>query len=190
MRANEESCLAVKELDLTDRIDITSGNEVFADNILLALRRLDSKPSYAQGKVDWEEVRKPFEAKFILLPGQVFAFHANLLPEFKGQVVQTLNSKFYTDEGYKSFAGLGGNGVCHLASLIDWAAKDAGLETTSKVDHDFYPVPGVPREHGVSINSHSAMQNLYVKNNRSNPVVFQFDTTQEKVIFRILDKLP
>jgi len=67
---------------------------------------------------------------FSLNPGEVFAFHANVLPEFENPVI-TMNSKFYIEEGYKAIGGLGGNGVCHLASLINWVGSEAGLEVTA-----------------------------------------------------------
>ncbi|NIO20081.1 MAG: hypothetical protein GTN76_04890, partial [Candidatus Aenigmarchaeota archaeon] len=77
--------------------------------------------------VNWGEVREPFVVSFTLQPGEIFAFHDNVLDEYVNPKV-TMNSEFMTDEGYKSVWGLGGNGICHLASLMNWVAVEAGLE--------------------------------------------------------------
>lgn len=158
--------LAEHELDLNIREPNSFANEVFADNILLALKYLGTE-------------------SFVLQPGEVFAFHANVLPEFSEPAV-TMNSKFYIEEGYKSIAGLGGNGVCHLASLINWTASEAGLEVVAKANHGFAPIPGVPKEFGTSIRSQSPNQNLYIKNNFSFPVTFLFQIEGAFVNLKIL----
>jgi len=190
-----EPVLAQHELDLTTRLPNEYGSQVFADNILLALHylkgdqeefKLDSDKAYHPSNMDWEAIREPFEVSFTLEPGQVFAYHENALPEFKENLAVTMNSRFYVEEGYKSLAGLGGNGVCHLASLVNWVASEAGLEVTAKVNHDFYPVPGVPKEFGTSIRyaevgHNSQNQNLYIKNGFEEPVTFEFKADNEKV---------
>ncbi|MFH1535725.1 MAG: VanW family protein [Patescibacteria group bacterium] len=194
----EQKTLASHELDLTNRLPNSFGSEVFADNILFALHCLKSDVSSLKtnetingpSDIDWDKTRSYFEVSFTLKPGEVFAYHANVLPAFNA-VVKTMNSKFFIDEGYKSLAGLGGNGVCHLASLINWVASDAGLEVTSKVNHDFYPVPGVPREYGSSIfyaqsGGNSQNQNLYIKNNLQTPVTFDFKADNKLVTLKIL----
>jgi len=157
--------LAEHELDLTNRLPEEYGNEVFAYNILLALEYLGAD-------------------NFVLQPGEVFAFHSNSLPEFVPSV--TMNSRFFMEEGYKSLAGLGGNGVCHLASLLNWTASNAGLEVTALANHSFAPVPGVPKEFGTSIRSQSKNQNLYIKNNLEAPVKFEFKVDGESVVLRIV----
>lgn len=196
--AQESKTLATHELDLTTRLPEAFGSEVFADNILLALHYLKSDVQALKtsetingpSTIDWDRARAPFEVNFTLKPGEVFAYHANVLPAFNA-VAYTMNSRFFIDEGYKSLAGLGGNGVCHLASLINWTAQDAGLEVTSRVNHDFYPVPGVPREYGSSIfyakeGSNSQNQNLYIKNNLEKPVEFIFKADSKKVELAIV----
>ena len=66
-------------------------------------------------------------------------------------VVKTMESQFMTDQGYRVISGLGGNGVCHLASLINWAASEAGLAVEARADHSFARIEGVPREYWTSI---------------------------------------
>jgi len=162
---NQEVVLAEHSLDLTSRDEVEIVNKVFAFNILKALEYLGTET-------------------FSLNPGEVFAFHANVLPEFENPVI-TMNSKFYIEEGYKAIGGLGGNGVCHLASLINWVGSEAGLEVTALASHSFAPVPGVPKEFGTSIRSQSQNQNLYIKNNLNFPVVFSFQTENKEVRLKI-----
>ncbi|PIU03083.1 hypothetical protein COT44_04980 [Candidatus Shapirobacteria bacterium CG08_land_8_20_14_0_20_39_18] len=164
--------IAQKTLDLNIR------PEGFGENILIALRYLEN-----QGKIG--EIREPFEVAFALYPGQVFAFHPNVLPEFADPAV-TMNSYFLTTEGYKSVFGLGGNGVCHLASLINWAALEAGLQVTALANHDFFPIPGIDKKWGVSIMSTDPRQNLYIKNNLEEPVIFWFTADTSRVELKIL----
>ena len=69
--------------------------------------------------------------------------------------------------------------------LMYWVAKDAGLEAVSPVNHNFAVVPEVSREYGVSISFRpgetyrSALQNLYITNNKDNPVSFVFEFNGE-----------
>ncbi len=184
----ETQVLAQHELDLTNRLlasptggPVEYGSQVFADNILLSLHYLKGD---VEKPLDWDKIREPFEVSFTLEPGEVFAFHSNSLPEFEPSV--TMNSQFFMEEGYKSLAGLGGNGVCHLASLINWTAQEAGLEVTAKANHSFAPIPGVPKEFGTSIRSQSSNQNLYIENNQDVPVTFEFKTDNQKVVLRII----
>lgn len=200
-----EPVLARNVLDLTTRLPSQYGSQVFADNILLALHylkgdegdfKLDPEKPYHPANMDWEHVREPFEISFTLEPGEVFAYHENVLPEFdppsasRRRRIVTMNSRFYIQEGYKSLAGLGGNGVCHLASLINWVASEAGLEVTAKANHNFAPISGVPKEYGTSIRyaetgHNSQNQNLYVKNGFEEPVTFEFEADSQKVILTI-----
>ena len=93
----------------------------------------------------------------------------------------TTNAHFNYQDGFKSDGYLTGDGVCHLASLMYWAAKDAGLTAYAPTSHDFAIINGVPREYGVSIYSvpddfdTSARQNLYIQNNLNFPVAFIFN---------------
>lgn len=176
----QEQVLAMKEISLENRYSVPSVNQVFKDNILLNtayLRQIVSDPK----KIDWTEVQKPFKYEFKLQPGEVFAFHDDELPEYEGKVVKTTNAHFNAAEGFKFSGLLYGDGVCHLASLIYWAALDAGLEANAPTNHDFRVIPEIPREYGVSIynmpgnKSANARQNLYVKNNQEKPIAFKFE---------------
>lgn len=196
----QKRVLAEHKLDLTNRLPDEYGNQVFADNILLTLHflkgdveslRLTSNKS-GWANLDWERIRQPFEASLTLEPGEVFAYHDTILPEFSNLPLKTTNAHYTIREGFKPLAGLPGNGVCHLASLINWVAFEAGLEVTAKVNHDFYPVPGVPRENGTSIRwgpngeYNSRNQNLYVKNNFEVPVTLVFKVGQSIVNLTIV----
>jgi len=172
--------LAERSFSLENRYGDKFVNDVFKDNILLAL-------AYASGKVtspkniDWDLVREPFKFEFTLNPGEVFAFHDDILPEYNGKVVKTTNAHFNYQDGFKSDGYLYGDGVCHLASLINWAARDAGLKVDSRVNHNFANIPEVPREYGTSIvttgtpSLNAQMQNLYVENTFDQPVRIVFD---------------
>lgn len=194
----QREILAEHALDLNSRLPDKVGSEVFADNILLTLHYLKGdvggiKVNQGElGGVDWRKARESFEASFILEPGEVFAYHDTVSPEFKNEKIKTSNAHFTLKEGYKPLAGLPGNGVCHLASLINWVASDAGLGVMARVNHDFFPVPGVPKENGTSIRwgpngeFNSRNQNLYIKNNFDFPVIFEFIANEEMVILKIL----
>lgn len=186
--------LAVHEMDLSKRLDNEAGSRIFADNILLALHyqkgdinelKTGSKIT-SEANINWDKVRSPFEYSFTLKTGEVFAFHNKALAEY-GNPKYTMNSRFFGEEGYKFLNGLGGNGVCHLASLMNWVARDANLEVTAKVNHDFWPVPGISREYGTAIfysdvdNFTAQNQNLYIKNNFDYPVEFKFNVEENKV---------
>lgn len=182
------------KLDLTNRLPDSYGNQVFSDNILLSLHYLkgdvqelkNSSKISNSSDIDWEKARKPFEFSFTLKSGEVFAFHRNSLVKFEDSIVSSTNSKFISEEGYKSLVGLAGNGVCHIASLINWVAKEAGFEVVSMVDHDFASITGITKEFGVSIYSTSKEQNLYIKNNFSVPAKFDFKADNKRVILTII----
>ena len=179
----QEEVLASQQLDLTNRYDSQFVNQVFKDNIVLALVYLKGEKSE----------KEEFEVSFVLQPGEAFAFHENILTEFKDEVIKTTESKFIASEGYRSSGFIVGDGVCHLASLINWVATEAGLEVTAKVNHDFRPIPGIPRQYGTSIRysqsgHNSQNQNLYIKNNFSFSVEFKFTVRKEKVELTIVKK--
>lgn len=203
----QKQVLAQHELDLTTRLLASPtggpdeyGSQVFADNILLTLHYLKRDTDYlkinpdkqASGNIDWEKIRESFEASLTLEPGEVFAYHDTILPEFNGLPLKTTNAHYNLREGFKPLAGLPGNGVCHLASLINWVAQDAGLEVVAKVNHNFYPVPGVPKENGTSIRwgpngeFNSRNQNLYIRNNFEVPVTFSFEAKKDSVLLSII----
>ncbi|MFZ5366582.1 MAG: hypothetical protein ACOZBZ_04905 [Patescibacteria group bacterium] len=207
----EVQVLAEHTLDLGTRNKNPFVNEVFADNILLALHyfkgdadgfKLDPEKS-GPGNINWEKVREPFESVLVLQAGEIFAFHGFLLREYQGLNVKTGKTKYTHSEGYKTVGGLPGNGVCHLASLINWTASGAslaldgesrrtGLEVVSKVNHNFLPVPGVPREFGTSIRyspngaRNSQNQNLYIRNNLGIPITFVFRANSSSVTLMIV----
>ena len=160
-----EEILAEHSLDLTSRDEDSYVNEIFVYNIFLALEYLG-------------------EEEFTLAPGEVFAFHDNVLPEFAEPKI-TMNSEFFVEEGYKSIGGLGGNGVCHLASLMNWVASEARLAVVAKANHGFALIPGVPKEYGTSIRSQSQNQNLYLRNNLNYPVKFVFTIEDSLMTLRV-----
>jgi len=167
-----EEVLAEHRLDLTTRNESPYTNEIFAYNILLAL--------------DY------FDYSLTLEPGEIFAFHENVTPEFTNLPLKTGWTKYTAAEGYKTVGGLPGNGVCHLASLMNWTTQDAGLEVVAKVNHNFAPVPGVPKEYGTSIRyypnegGNTQNQNLYIINSFDFPVTFLFTASEQTVNLKLL----
>lgn len=169
----EKHLLASKSLDLSHRAPVESVNEGFKENILIAV----------------DHLKKVNGGVLALQPGEVFAFHKNILPQFEGKKIVTQESGFGVKDGYKVIAGLPGNGVCHLASLMNKTARQVGLEVVSEVNHDFAAIPGIEREYGVSIyfmsggGNNSAAQNLYIKNNKSFPIKLDFSLEGEQLRF-------
>lgn len=176
--ANPEP-IAVREFSLEKRYEDSFVNDVFRDNILLTLKYLTLEEINPK-KINFERVRKPFDYKIVLKPRETFAFHDDVLPEFEGKIAKTTNAHFNGQEGFRSSGFLVGDGVCHLASLLYWVAREAGLETFAKVNHNFANIPQVPREYGVSIYAYPGkqysdqMQNLYITNNRDHQIAFEF----------------
>lgn len=189
----EGELLAQNSLNLINRQPDPWVNEVFVDNIVLNLRYMNGpnlkRPTNEQ---DWKKVREPFEVSFKLAPGETFAFQSDVLPEFKGNVVKTTNTKFNWGQGFRSSGWLVGDGVCHLASFINMTARNAGLTVIAPTNHNFAVIPDIPREFGTSIfympgNSYgNAMQNLYVINNKEKDITFMFEVTQDKVALTII----
>lgn len=183
-----EQLLSQQEISLENRQPDSWVNGIFKDNILLNLAYLDGRVSKKED-IDWEEVRKPFTYQFRLNPDEVFAFHEDVLPQYKGKVVKTTNAHFNAADGFKSDGYLYGDGICHLASLIYWVAKDAGLDAYAPANHDFAKIADISKEYGVSIYSYpgrvetNARQNLYITNNKDKLVTFRFeyDGTRLKV---------
>ncbi len=181
MPVSEPKVLAVHEFSLENRYPTPYVNDVFKDNILLTI-------SYAVGKqidpkdINWDNIGKPFKYTLSLKPGETFAFHEDVLPNYTGKVAKTTNAHFNASDGFKSDGYLMGDGVCHLASILYWVAKDAGLDTLAPTRHDFAPVPQVPQEFGVSIYNNGTKgtgsnqsQNLYITNNKDKTIAFVFD---------------
>lgn len=176
--ANQNVAVYEHKMSLDNRYADSSVNEVMRDNILLTL-------AYMRGVVrnssdiDWERVRKPFDYVFTLKPEETYAFQKDSLPEFEHSITVTTSLHFASQEGFKTDGYLYGDGVCHLASLFYWVAKDANLTAVAPTSHDFATIPEIPREYGVAIYSQpdqkdtNANQNLYIQNNYSGPVQFE-----------------
>lgn len=170
-KGQKEHLLASHEISLENRHPVVSVNKIFKQNILLNI-------NYLSGLTLPQD--SPYSFDFTLDPSETFSFHDNVLYQYKNSVVKTTNSHFNIAEGFKSDGYLVGDGVCHLASLINWVAQDAKLEVYSPRNHDFATIAEIPREYGVSIYYYpglveaNAMRNLYVTNNRQNPIIFRF----------------
>lgn len=164
---------AERTFSMANRYPVPSVSDVFRDNILLTLAYMNGRVA-DKTKIDWSEVEKTQTYSFTLQPGEAFAFHESVLPEYQGKVSQTMRAHFNWADGFKSDGWLTGDGVCHLASLIYWAAKDAGLTALAPTNHNFAAIAEVPKEYGVSIFSGSPQQNLYITNTFDTPVQFAF----------------
>ena len=174
--------LASRTISLNDRYGSPSVNDVFKYNILLTLGYMDGLVS-AKDQISVSEVEKPFHYEFSLDPGERFAFHDQMLPEYAKKVVKTTNGHFNYQEGFKSDRHLTGDGVCHLASLIYWVAKEAGLSAYAPSNHNFASIPDVPKEYGVAVyvrtdTGEGAYSNLYIINDGPRPIKFVFDYNQ------------
>lgn len=181
-----EHVISQKEMSLDDRYSNDFVNEVFKNNILLNLAYLRGNISFYHD-IKWDEITKPFQYKFKLDPNRTFAFHEDVEKKYQDTVEKTTNAHFNFQEGFKTDGYLFGDGVCHLASLIYWAAKEAELEAEAPTNHDFMKIPDIPKEYGVSIYNHpstkesNAKQNLYVTNNKGKPITFKFEYDGQKV---------
>lgn len=170
----QEHILATHQMSLEDRYGDKWVNNIFKDNILLNIAYLRGDVS-DKSKINWDEVEKPFIFQFKLDPNQTFAFHDDVLDKYSGKVAKTTNAHFNFADGFKSDGYLFGDGVCHLASLLYWVAKDANLAAEAPTNHNFANIPQVPKEAGVSIYALNQEQNLYITNNRSKPIAFKFE---------------
>lgn len=189
----QENILASHEISLEYRYPDKRISEIFKDNILLNIAYMDGKVTKRED-INWDEIRKPFKYEFRLNPGQTFAYHDDILPQFNGKVTKTTNAHFNWFEGFKSSGYLYGDGVCHLASLIYWVAKDAGLDAYAPTNHNFMNIPEIPKEYGVSIFSNpyikgnDAMQNLYITNNKGKAITFKFDYIDENLRITVVEE--
>lgn len=172
----KQTVLAKRTMSLENRYPDAWVNEVFKDNILFTVAYMEKG-----AKANMNQVKKPFTYTFTLKPKESFAFHDDLLADYKSRVVKTTNAHFNAQEGFKSDGYLYGDGVCHLASLMYWVAKDANIKTIAPTNHDFRNIPDVPREFGVSIYSipgqlgTNSQQNLYITNTLEKPLTFRFE---------------
>lgn len=181
--------LASHTLSLEKRYDNAFVNTVMKDNILLTLWYL--RNGGVSHSVQWVEVEKPFHYSFTLDPKKTFAFHDTILSSYQEKVAKTTNAHFSIAEGFKTDGYLAGDGVCHLASLMDWVAKDAELSVDAPANHDFARIPEVPKENGVAIytsgtnNASDALQNIYITNTSSSPLRFDFNYSKNTLQFSI-----
>jgi len=166
--------LASHSINLENRWDTQFVNDVFKDNILLTLYYLDNQIA-DKSQIDWEEIQKPLEVEFTLKPTETFAFHEHTLPDYSDNLVKTTNANFIGSEGFRNSGHLIGDGVCHLASLMYWVAKDANLTTYNPSDHNFAKINEIPKEYGSGILSPNPLGNLYIVNNLKKPITFSFD---------------
>lgn len=184
--------LAQKEMPLSDRYSNSFVNDVFKNNILLNLAYLNGKVTRASD-INWDEINKPFSFDFKLDPNKTFAFHSDVKQEYKDTLVKTTNAHFNSQEGFKTDGYLFGDGVCHLASLINWAAKEAGLLVEAPTSHDFANIPDIPKEYGVSIYNNpnspgsNVLQNLYITNNKPKPITFKFEYQENKLKVSVVE---
>ncbi|OGG25425.1 hypothetical protein A3A59_06575 [Candidatus Gottesmanbacteria bacterium RIFCSPLOWO2_01_FULL_42_10] len=184
MVSSKTTVLASHEFSLANRYPEPWVNEVFKDNILLTLAYLKNGTSINK-PIDWNQVRKPGRFYLTLTPNETFAFHDLVSEKYQKQKLVTTSAHFNATDGFRSDGFLFGDGVCHLASLLGWVARDSGLTVEAPTNHDFRPIPQVPREFGVSIYSlptdytTSAIQNLYITNNKDHDVSFVFDYSGE-----------
>lgn len=186
-----EDILAHRTISLEARYRNAFVNSVFEDNILLTLAYLHGRVKNST-PIKWDTLHKPFSFELTLEPGRTFAYHDQILPQYDGKVAFSTHAHFNGTEGFRSDGYLMGDGVCHLASLINWVAQEAGLQAEAPVNHDFANIPQVPKKYGVAIYtvpgqpSASAEQNLYVTNNRQNPVKLKFDFDGTNLTFSVV----
>lgn len=181
-----QDVIAYQVMPLGDRYPNKFVNDVFKDNILLDMAYLSGKVTSTKD-IKWDEITKPFKYEFTLEPNETFAFHEDIEDKYKDSLVKTTNAHFNFAEGFKTDGYLFGDGVCHLASLINWVARDAGLTVEAPTNHNFAHIPDIPRQYGVSIydapgaKGSSELQNLYITNNKSKPVAFSFDYEDDQL---------
>jgi len=186
--------LSAQSISLEKRYDQKFVNDVFKDNILLNIAYLSGRVAKKED-INWQEIEKPFEYEFTLMPDKTFAFHSDVLERYESSLVKTTNARFSFDDGFKSDGYLMGDGVCHLASLIYWVSQTAGLTAYAPTNHNFAVIPEIDKEFGVSIYkipgnySANAMQNLYITNNKKNPVVFEFTYRNSQLKFSVYEKV-
>lgn len=175
-----QELLAKHTISLEKRYQNPFVNDVFKDNILLDIAYITGQIHKGEN-VSWNAIDKPFHKNITISPQETFAFHDALLPDYKGKPIEIAPAHFTSEEGFKNDGYLTGDGVCHLASLMYWTAKDAKLAAYAPIRHDFAPIPQIPKSYGVAIFSDSSdmqtseKQNLYITNSYSAPIVITLD---------------
>ncbi|MBU1031562.1 VanW family protein [Patescibacteria group bacterium] len=181
-----EQIVAEKEMSLANRYGNQFVNDVFKNNILLNIAYLSGKVASAKD-IKWDEITKPSKYEFTLNPNKTFAFHQDVKEQYKDSLVKTTNANFNAQDGFKTDGYLFGDGVCHLASLINWVAQEAKLSVEAPTNHNFANIPDIPKQYGVSIYknpgscSSNQLQNLYITNNKSKTITFKFEYNNDKV---------
>lgn len=171
--------LAVVSYSLSNRYKDPTVNEIFSDNILLTLAYMNGNIKKGE-PVSWDKIRDKQTYSLVLNPGETFAFHEAVSDKYKNKIAKTTNAHFNWSEGFKSDGWLVGDGVCHLASFMYVAAKEAGLTVEAPTRHDFATISEVAKEDGVSIyfsptdTGRSIAQNLYITNTREKAISFVF----------------
>lgn len=175
-----DKVIGEKQFSLENRHAVKSVNEVMKKNILLNLAYLNGSVT-KRFEIDWNKVASPFHFEKTLKAGETFAYHEIVRKEYTGKVAFTTNTSFNASDGYLTDGYLYGDGVCHIASLINWAAIDAGLKTVVPKDHrSVGSIPDVPDDYGVSIykdagKNSGANNNLYITNTKDREVKFHFE---------------
>lgn len=178
--------LASRSISLEKRWNNKFVNDVFKDNILLNLAYLQGTVA-SKNEVNWDNVKKAQSYEFTLEPGKTFSFHEDVLPQYKNTLTRTTNAHFNSYEGFKSDGYLVGDGVCHLASILYWVARDAQLDTYAPVNHNFAVIAQVPKEYGVAIYSSNQQQNLYITNNKTHVITFKMDYDGENLTVNVVE---
>lgn len=196
LTAGQAACLVDKTklvlstgtMDLSYRYPIENTSRVFAENILVNLYHLSRL-----GKGESEQITEGFKPQenvpasfsLTLQPGEVFAFHDQVLNQYKESKIVAPEGGYRPKDGYILLGGLYGNGVCHLATLMNYVARRSGVEVTALTRHDFAPVPGFDREYGTSISTGNSpeRQNLYIKNDKEMPLELKFDLQGNELVF-------
>lgn len=188
--AFQDETVSKRVMSLNKRYKNEFVSEVMKKNILLTLAYMQHKITDSK-HIYWQNVEKPFRFSILLHPGDVYAFHSTILPEYKTKHVTSVDLTFTSEEGFLSDGDLVGDGVCHLASLIQYAAVDSGLSSLAPTNHDFAAIPEVPKAFGVSIFNYpphvasNAYHNLYITNTKKNDIriTFEYDGSDLGVSF-------
>lgn len=189
-QVSERTLLAQHDMDLSIRYANPAINDVFKNNILLNIAYISGRVQHAD-QVNWEDMKRPNKYEFTLQPGQMFAYHDGILPEYQKDIVKVGGSHFGAQDGYVSSGYLYGDGVCHFASLLHWAALDAGLEVVAPTNHNFAMIPGIAPVYGTAIYydpgqpAVSAAQNLYIRNTFDHPVTISIESSGDRVSVRV-----
>lgn len=186
--------IAEQKMSLENRHPVPAANQVYKDNILLALAYQRGSQKFGQ-PIDWAQVRAPFSFSQQLEAGQTYSFHDGVLDKYANQVARTSNAHFSGDEGFKSDGYLMGNGVCHLASLINWVSRDAGLDVVAPTNHNFAAIPEIDPKYGTAIYAQKdsgvtyGNQNLYVTNNHGETVEFVYEFDGQNLTIKVVENI-